>query len=516
MFGVDFPGMEEEALELLKQVDASRQREGEGELTEYSMKIKLISWNVRELKDQGKRIVVQNMIQDWKADIVCLQETKLVGNVQELIKQIWAGRWIKYACLEASGTRGGILILWDSKIWEGETLQVGAYTLSCKFRAQLSNFECHITSVYAPNSQVERRLVWEELADVRGLMDGPWAICGDFNVCRFPSEKRDCSKRNSAMRELSDCIEDMDLVDPQLGGGRYTWYKGDNHTTACRIDRILLFSVDTGSNPNPILKFENWWLNQEGFVERIKDWWNAFEFYGKPDYILACKLKSLKGKLKEWSRNEQGNLNLQKNNLLIQMAELDSHLNNRALTEEEIAKKATLFMEYEGCLKNEEVAWRQRSRALWLKKGDRNTLEVQGETISEPNRIKEEIISFYKKLYTEPKEWRPSENISNHPTITTDENEVLQAAFEEQEVFECLKMCAIDKAPSPDSYTMGFYLKCWDIIKQDIMGAFHNFHSTRMFEKSYNATYIALIPKKKGAKELKDFRPISLIGSFTR
>ncbi|WMV26179.1 hypothetical protein MTR67_019564 [Solanum verrucosum] len=35
-----------------------------------------------------------------------------------------------------------------------------------------------------------------------------------------------------------------------------------------------------------------------------------------------------------------------------------------------------------------------------------------------------------------------------------------------------------------------------------------------MFEKSYNATYIALIPKKTGAKELKDFRPISLIGSF--
>lgn len=35
-----------------------------------------------------------------------------------------------------------------------------------------------------------------------------------------------------------------------------------------------------------------------------------------------------------------------------------------------------------------------------------------------------------------------------------------------------------------------------------------------MFEKCFNATYIALIPKKKGAKELKNFRPISLIGSF--
>ena len=81
------------------------------------------------------------------------------------------------------------------------------------------------------------------------------------------------------------------------------------------------------------------------------------------------------------------------------------------------------------------------------------------------------------------------------------------ADFEEQEVLECLKKCAIDKAPSPDGYTMRFFLKCWEIIKHDIMGAFHNFHSTGMFEKSYNATYIALIPKKIEAKELMDLDP---------
>lgn len=35
-----------------------------------------------------------------------------------------------------------------------------------------------------------------------------------------------------------------------------------------------------------------------------------------------------------------------------------------------------------------------------------------------------------------------------------------------------------------------------------------------MFEKSYNANSIALIPKKKGANELRYFRPISLIGNI--
>ncbi|XP_047270577.1 uncharacterized protein LOC124899657 [Capsicum annuum] len=207
------------------------------------------------------------------------------------------------------------------------------------------------------------------------------------------------------MREFSDCIEDLDLIDLQLSGGKYTWYRGDSHTTASRIDRIMTTLQRVTSDHVPIallcghweqsnsyFKFENWWLNQEGFAERVKNWWSEFEFYGKPDYILADN-----------------------NNLLNQMAMLESQLNIRALTEEEIAKKATLFMKYERCLKNEEVAWRQRSRTLWLKGRDRNTkffyqtanvhkrynhidqLEVQGETITDPNRIKEEVISFYKK-----------------------------------------------------------------------------------------------------------------------
>ncbi|XP_047257605.1 uncharacterized protein LOC124889670 [Capsicum annuum] len=303
-------------------------------------------------------------------------------------------------------------------------------------------------------------------------MDGPWAICGDFYICRFPSEKRDCNRNTLAMKEFSDFIEDMELIDLQLTGASYTWFKGDNHTTASRIDRILIstewnnlfsnlkqttFQRVTSDHvpiaflcgqrewPKSYFKFENGWLYAEGFVDKVKEWWSDFEFHRKSNYVLACKFKALKGKLKDWSRMEQGNLKLKKNSILNQMAEIESLLNNRALTEKETARKATLFMEYEGCLKNEEVAWRHWT--FW-------------ETISEPNRIKEEVIFFYKKLSIELEDWRPPENINNLPTITEAEKEALQTVFEEQEVFECLKLCAIDKAPGPDGFTMGFYIKC--------------------------------------------------------
>ena len=77
--------------------------------------------------------------------LFCLQETYLEGNSFEEVKQIWGGRWVKFACLEASGTRGGILLLWDSRTWRGEILEIGAYSLTCKFEAQLQDFSCHIT-----------------------------------------------------------------------------------------------------------------------------------------------------------------------------------------------------------------------------------------------------------------------------------------------------------------------------------------------------------------------------------
>lgn len=48
------------------------------------------------------------------------------------------------------------------------------------------------------------------------------------------------------------------------------------------------------------------------------------------------------------------------------------------------------------------------------------------------------------------------------------------------------------------------------------MQTIHNFHKNESFEKSFNATFVALIPKKHGAEELKDLRPISLIGGVCK
>jgi hypothetical protein len=87
----------------------------------------------------------------------------------------------------------------------------------------------------------------------------------------------------------------------------------------------------------------------------------------------------------------------------------------------------------------------------------------------------------------------------------------LELPFEEREVLEVVKGLNRDKAPGPDGFTLAFYQDCWEVIKTDLMGVFQDFHTHSKFVKSVNATFLALIPKKFGAMDLKDFRPIILV-----
>jgi hypothetical protein len=42
-----------------------------------------------------------------------------------------------------------------------------------------------------------------------------------------------------------------------------------------------------------------------------------------------------------------------------------------------------------------------------------------------------------------------------------------------EEVWNVVKAQELDKAPGPDGFTGRFYVACWEIIKDDVMDAFH-------------------------------------------
>jgi len=115
------------------------------------------------------------------------------------------------------------------------------------------------------------------------------------------------------------------------------------------------------------------WLKVDGFVGLVKQWGDSFSFHGSPSFVLACKLKALKSKLKTWNVEVFGNVERNKRKLLEELQAVETVEDSRALVEEEIHKKLEVVSELERCLLLEEVCWRQKSRVRWLKEGDKCT-----------------------------------------------------------------------------------------------------------------------------------------------
>lgn len=66
----------------------------------------------------------------------------------------------------------------------------------------------------------------------------------------------------------------------------------------------------------------------------------------------------------------------------------------------------------------------------------------------------------------------------------------MQRDFEEVEILECIKLCAIDKAPGPDGFSMNFYITFFFFDTGNVK-LLHNFFGYD--ERGYHGNY-ALFP----------------------
>ena len=114
----------------------------------------------------------------------------------------------------------------------------------------------------------------------------------------------------------------------------------------------------------------------------------------------------------------------------------------------------------------------------------------------------------FQNLLSDPGGWRPCLNNLEFDSIGVEE------AVRLEEMFSALSVLNGDKAPGPDGFSFAFWQFCWDFVKVEVMGFFKDFFERGKFVRSLNNTFLVLIPKKGGAEDLSDFRPISLVGSL--
>jgi hypothetical protein len=89
--------------------------------------------------------------------------------------------------------------------------------------------------------------------------------------------------------------------------------------------------------------------------------------------------------------------------------------------------------------------------------------------------------------------------------------------FTEEEVKIAITHLPGDKAPGPDGFTGLFFKRCWEIIRVDVLNVVHLFGTLHVENFHWlNSANIALLPKKDGAEEVSDYRPISLIHAIAK
>jgi hypothetical protein len=87
----------------------------------------------------------------------------------------------------------------------------------------------------------------------------------------------------------------------------------------------------------------------------------------------------------------------------------------------------------------------------------------------------------------------------------------LTEPFTQEEVRTTIFQMEHNKASGSDGFPPEFYQVFWGLIKDDLMALFSNFHYGTLPLNRLNFGNIILLPKKKDARVIQQYRPICLL-----
>nr|CCA66235.1 hypothetical protein [Beta vulgaris subsp. vulgaris] len=510
--------------------------------------INILSWNIRGLGARIKRSALRKMISIHNPLFITIQETKLGEIDPKLIRSIWNSNEVAWTFSPADGNAGGILTLWSKTFITVSSSHVSKNWIAVRGTISHLNWDCSLISIYNPCSVEERAVVWGEILEFWTTSKLPCLIIGDFNETLASNDRGSLAISQSGSNDFRQFVQSLQLTEIPTTE-RFTWFRGNSKS---KLDRcfvnpewlthyptlklsllnrglsdhcpLLLNSSVRNWGPKPF-KFQNCWLSDPRCMRLVKDTWQKSSPMG-----LVQKLKTVKKDLKDWNEKVFGNIEANIKQLEHEINQLDKISNERDLDSFELEKKKKAQVDLWSWMKTKESYWSQQSRIKWLKQGDRNTkffhvvasirkhrnsitsIEVNGDKISEPEKIKLEAMKYFRKAFKEESYNRPLLEGLDFKHLTEAQSADLIAPFSHEEIDKAVASCSSDKAPGPDGFNFTFIKKAWDVIKEEIYETVQEFWNSSRLPKGCNMAFIALIPKTDSPKGFQDFRPISMVG----
>ncbi|KAK3222321.1 hypothetical protein Dsin_009346 [Dipteronia sinensis] len=148
------------------------------------------------------------------------------------------------------------------------------------------------------------------------------------------------------------------------------------------------------------------------------------------------------------------------------------------------------------------------------RKNSIDEISFEGVKTSNLEEIRKGVAHFFPNHFQSVGWRRPS--IAGLPLnkLSVEANASLEENFSKEVVLEGLSSCDGNKAPGLDGFNLKFIKDNWDVIEGDFMKFMEEFYWDGSIVKELNKMFISLIPKCPKSKSLKDYIPISLVGSL--
>lgn len=108
-------------------------------------------------------------------------------------------------------------------------------------------------------------------------------------------------------RLLPPCLRSIDFWSRQIGWSCTQRFVNGSPETRFKSLPILLDSRCDRCGPTSF-RFELMWLEEQHCPALVRDWWKEIPVEGWACYKVAMKLKLLKGRIKDWSKEHFGDV----------------------------------------------------------------------------------------------------------------------------------------------------------------------------------------------------------------
>ncbi|XP_074308855.1 uncharacterized protein LOC141643553 [Silene latifolia] len=281
---------------------------------------------------------------------------------------------------------------------------------------------------------------------------------------------------------------------------------------------VLDSRYSEGEKGNRPFRFEQMWIGEDGCEDTIRRAWD-------PGEDMSTNLMKCATNLSAWKGANIGKLvrdiKLHRKKLV--------KLNSCERTESNVKERREIKTRIAKLIKQEELFWRQRSRVIWLKEGDRNTayfhrkarqrkqknhikfiINDQGRKVETQEGIKKVAVDYFTQLFASSEPVLMEDDFRGvEGRVTGDMNQSLKEPYTGADVLDALNQMHPQKAPGPDGMNALFFQTYWHIVGASVIKGCLAILNGDGISEEINMTHIVLIPKKKEASSMAEFRPIS-------